>query len=88
MIIEIISLIVLVIYVFVALSLKRELNIEDIIIVLVSIVSLLKCFSTLYIIIVEKENMEFLLYVIIGVVVLIWISYKKIYHILKKGIKS
>ncbi|WP_321469594.1 hypothetical protein [Halarcobacter sp.] len=88
MIIEITSLIVLVIYVFVALSLKRELNIEDIIIVLVSIVSLLKCFSTLYIIIVEKENMEFLLYVIIGVVVIIWISYKKIYYILKKGIKS
>lgn len=84
MIIEVLSLLIAVIYVIVALYLKKELKLINFIIVLISAVYILKSSVVMYSLIVEDKNTDFLIYVIIGAVAIIWVSIEKIFHLVKK----
>lgn len=83
MIIEITSLLVAIIYVPVALYLKKELNLKNFIVIFISTAYLLKSSYTIYMVLIEESNYEFLVYILLGAVSIIWVSYEKILHVIK-----
>jgi len=82
--IEIISFALAFLYVPVSLIfLKKELKLNEFIIVFISIIYILKCGFVLYKVIIEYQNNDLLVFIIVGVATIGWISYEKIHHIFK-----
>lgn len=82
--IEIISFILAFLYIPVSLLfLKKELKLNEFIIVFIAVVYILKCVIALYEVIIKYQSTDSLVFIIVGATTIGWISYEKIYHIFK-----
>lgn len=85
MIIDTISLLFAMLYVPVSLYFKKELKLQDFIIVFLSIAYVIKCFTAIYSALNNNQDIEFLTYILIGAIAVIWVSFEKISHIIKNN---
>lgn len=85
MIIEIISLLLaLLIYSIGALYLKKELKLQDFLIIFISTTYIANCLLDLFDTLSSHQDLKFVKYILIGMIVIIWVSFEKIKHIIKE----
>ena len=79
--IEITSLLLAFVYVLVShFFLRKEPKLTNFIIIFLAIVYMFKCGFTIYTIILEGQNHDYLVYIIMGAVAILWVSWEKVLH--------